>query len=166
MKWWPWIVIAAAVLMSKKSTRSPGNWSQDFSLEEFISPGDRATIPQEYVSNLQALVANVLQPARTKLGLPIRINSAYRNPQKNAAIGGVPNSQHITGQAADIAPVPATLENYKKLWDILVAGNYDQVIWERAKAFTGKPSHLHVSYNPGNNRKKKLQYLNGSYSYI
>jgi hypothetical protein len=174
MKFWPWILIAAAVLMSKKSTRSSGNWSQNFSREEFIKSSDSATIPKEAEDSLKAIVTNVLQPARLQLGLPIKINSAYRSPSYNASIGGVPNSQHIWGQAVDVSPVPATAENYKKLWDIITSGPFDQIIWERAEPWN-KPSHLHLSYvvpglNPMSdkqtNRGKKLKYVNGNYSYI
>ena len=175
MKWWPWIVIAAVLIMQKASERSPGSWSANFSRNEFIKPGDRDTISKASEDSLKAIVTNVLQPARNKLGLPIRVTSAYRSPAENAVIGGVPGSQHIFGQAVDVQPVPNTLENYKKLWDLIASGTYDQLIWENAIAFSGKPSHIHVSFvvpglNPESpkqtNRKKKLQYLNGNYSYI
>lgn len=175
MKWLPWIAIAAILLLNRKSTggSGSGNWSANFSKEEFIRPQDQQYIANAAEDSLKALVTNVLQPARNKLGLPIQINSGYRSPDYNAQIG-VSNSQHIWGQAVDIAPVPGTAENFKKLWDIIVAGPYDQIIWERAEPWN-KPSHLHVSYvvpglNPMSqyqtNRKKKLKYVNGNYSYI
>lgn len=44
-----------------------------------------------------------LQELRDKIGLPIRINSAYRTPEHNKAIGGSPKSQHMLGKAADIS---------------------------------------------------------------
>lgn len=53
--------------------------------------------------SIQALVINVLQPLRTAVGIPMPINSGYRCPELNAAVGGVPTSQHMKGEAADIA---------------------------------------------------------------
>lgn len=43
-----------------------------------------------------------LQGLRNTLGRPIIINSGYRNPAHNAAVGGSPNSYHLQGMAADI----------------------------------------------------------------
>jgi hypothetical protein len=44
---------------------------------------------------------NKLQALRDMLGKPIIINSAYRSPEHNAAVGGAPNSKHIEGLAYD-----------------------------------------------------------------
>lgn len=44
-----------------------------------------------------------LQELRDRIGLPIRINSGYRTPAHNKAIGGSPKSQHMLGKAADIS---------------------------------------------------------------
>lgn len=52
--------------------------------------------------NLERLVANILDPLREAWGGPIDVNSGYRCPPLNKAVGGVKNSQHLTGQAADI----------------------------------------------------------------
>ena len=49
------------------------------------------------------LVNTVLQPLRTAVGIPMPVNSGYRCPELNAAVGGVPTSQHMKGEAADIA---------------------------------------------------------------
>jgi hypothetical protein len=56
MKWWPWIVIAAVLIMQKASERSPGSWSANFSRNEFIKPGDRDTISKASEDSLKALV--------------------------------------------------------------------------------------------------------------
>ena len=47
-------------------------------------------------------VANQLQILRNHLGKPIQINSAWRSEEYNASVGGVKDSQHIMGRAADI----------------------------------------------------------------
>lgn len=74
--------------------------SKNFSLPEFASK-DGATFPEEVKANLQRLAEN-LQVLRDHLGKPIAINSGYRSPAHNARIGGVDNSQHVKGTAADI----------------------------------------------------------------
>lgn len=51
--------------------------------------------------NIIALVDNVLQPLRDAWGGPIFINSGYRCPELNKAVGGVDTSQHTKGEAAD-----------------------------------------------------------------
>ncbi len=56
------------------------------------------------------LVTRVLQPLRKAWGGPLVINSGYRSPELNEAVGGVPGSQHVRGEAADIAaPDPLLL---------------------------------------------------------
>ena len=53
-------------------------------------------------ANLTALVDNVLDPLREWYGKPIVVNSGYRCPALNKAVGGATTSQHMSGQAADI----------------------------------------------------------------
>jgi len=47
-------------------------------------------------------VANQLQVIRDHIGRPITVNSGYRSPKHNKAIGGASNSFHMKGMAADI----------------------------------------------------------------
>jgi len=80
----------------------------------------------------------LLEPARKVVG-PILINSGYRTPRVNALVGGVKNSQHLMGQAADIRPKAP--EQFQKLVEFLEASPYtDQLL-------TG-PGWLHISWNP------------------
>ena len=72
----------------------------NFSKNEFNSK-DGSKMPNEVFYNIQKL-ANQLQVLRDYLGKPIKINSGYRSPEHNASIGGVSNSQHVLGKAADI----------------------------------------------------------------
>jgi zinc D-Ala-D-Ala carboxypeptidase len=58
--------------------------------------------PAEIIKNLRALCINILQPLRDALGTPLKINSGYRCPSLNKTIGVATNSQHMTGQAADV----------------------------------------------------------------
>ncbi len=59
--------------------------------------------PDAYaITNMTELVNKLLDPIREKWGRPITVNSGYRSPELNAAVGGVSTSQHLRGQAADI----------------------------------------------------------------
>ena len=80
-----------------------------FGLSEFshsdtaVSLGIDNTIPWEYIPKIQHLVHCVLDPIREHWGLPIRVTSGYRCPELNAEVGGVEDSYHMEGCAADIS---------------------------------------------------------------
>lgn len=59
-------------------------------------------VPASLIPNLQNLCAQVLEPLRQHFNVPIVIGSGYRCPSLNKAVGGVKNSQHMTGEAANI----------------------------------------------------------------
>lgn len=72
----------------------------NFSKMEFDSR-DGSVMPDDVFQNIKELAIN-LQKIRDYLGEPMHINSGYRSPSHNKAIGGSPNSQHLLGKAADI----------------------------------------------------------------
>ena len=72
----------------------------NFKLSEFNSK-DSAKMPEDVKPNVVKLACN-LQRLRNVLNAPITINSGYRSPSHNKAVGGAINSQHLTGKAADI----------------------------------------------------------------
>lgn len=74
--------------------------TKNFSKEEFDC-NDGSEMPINIYHNM-VKVANQLQILRNYLGKPIQINSAWRSEEYNASIGGVKDSQHIMGRAADI----------------------------------------------------------------
>jgi len=74
--------------------------TKNFTREEFDSK-DGSTMPADVLHNIQK-VANQLQALRDDLGRSITINSGYRSQAHNKRIGGVKNSQHTKGTAADI----------------------------------------------------------------
>lgn len=83
--------------------------SENFTYKEFEESetadklGIDNTIKRDLIrNNIKELVFHILQPLRDKFEVPIHINSGYRCLKLNAAIGGVPSSQHVIGQAADI----------------------------------------------------------------
>ena len=100
-------------------------------------------IPVSLYPNVQALIKNVLEPIRTHAGRPIFINSGYRCPLLNKAVGGVPSSQHVLGMAADI-----TTKDRKKDLRIVDYVNenieFDQMIIYK--------TFIHISYNENRNR--------------
>ena len=105
--------------------------------------------------NIKALVENVLDPLREKYGKPIVVNSGYRCPRHNLAVGGVTNSQHMKGEAADITA--GSPEENKRLAEILEQnGKYDQMIKYLNK--DGGIRFIHVSWKRfGPNLKQRLR---------
>lgn len=87
-----------------------GTVSKNFDYKEFEKtdvPGMQVknTIASvEVRDNIKALVDKVIQPLRDAWGKPLAINSGYRCPEVNKAVGGVPTSQHTKGEAADVCP--------------------------------------------------------------
>lgn len=87
-----------------------GTVSKNFDYKEFEKtdvPGMQVknTIASvEVRDNIKALVDKVIQPLRDAWGKPLAINSGYRCPEVNKAVGGVPTSQHVFGEAADVCP--------------------------------------------------------------
>lgn len=135
------------------------NLSNNFTLEEMVrsttaeAKGIKNIPSQDEIENLKELCQNVLQPIRDKYGKAIYINSGYRCPSLNRAVGGVNNSQHLCqrGAAADIRS-----EDNKELWDLIVDMHnkgeleFDQLIDE------SHLSWIHISFHLNNNRKQIL----------
>ena len=93
----------------------------------------------EQVLNLAYLCHMVLQPLRDRFG-PIRITSGYRCPELNRAVGGVKNSQHMRGEAADIH-LPSVEKGLEYLAFLKTLPAVDELIWERK----GNVCWIHVS---------------------
>lgn len=128
--------------------------TQHFTLAEFIKSDVAkskkiANDPSETeVNNLLALMHNILEPARVKIGVPVIVTSGYRCEKLNKAVGGVDNSQHLSGQAADI--VCTKRADKLELFNILSKMDVDQLLYETNKAGT---QWIHVSYkSDGSNR--------------
>ncbi|WP_418311209.1 D-Ala-D-Ala carboxypeptidase family metallohydrolase [Phocaeicola sp.] len=110
---------------------------------------DNTPTPEASVQ-LSNLVTHVLDPLREMYGKPITVNSGYRCPKLNDAVGGAKNSQHMRGEAADIT-AGSKMENkrlFELIWDNLP---FDQLIDE------SNYSWVHVSYvSTSKNRKQIL----------
>ena len=97
---------------------------------------------KKVIENLKALCMEVLQPLRDYLGKPVVISSGYRSEEVNRAVGGVKGSQHLKGEAVDIA-VENTEHLLKIMHFIMNETDFDQLIWEKNKQGT---QWVHVSY--------------------
>lgn len=103
---------------------------------------------------MQILIEQLLDPIRAAWGGPITVTSGYRSPELNKKVGGVSNSQHMKGEAADITV--GSVGDNKRLFDKIVelqkAGKiaFDQLIDE------SKYVWVHVSYRSGKNRNQIL----------
>lgn len=125
--------------------------SNNFSLVEFTRSATARRLNIENEPNAEQMVClhklcvRLLQPLREIYDEPFHINSGFRSPELNKAVGGVPTSQHVKGQAADIR-----VKNPRSLLSELLASGleFDQAILY--------PTFLHLSYNSANNRKQVL----------
>ena len=114
--------------------------SVHFKLVEFLNvkkyPDNKPTLQD--VANMAYGCIMLLEPARQAVG-PIIINSGFRNSRVNRQVGGVANSQHLIGQAADIRPQDPA--KFQSLVDFLKTSEYtDQLL-------TGS-TWLHISWSP------------------
>ena len=109
--------------------------SRNFTLAELVAtshPRLQDTPTLAVVQNLQKLCVLVLQPLRDAIGRPVYINSGYRSKRLNARVGGVLNSRHLQGKAADIHC--DNLDYAKVIFDILKQNKYvDKALIERKR---------------------------------
>lgn len=129
--------------------------TKHFQLSEFLKlaahPDNVPTL--QIVTNLQYGCSLILEPLRRDIQCSIRVNSGYRNPDYNAAVGGVANSQHMQGCAADICP--ANPSTFSRMVTVLKSNPYvDQLI-------TARSGWLHVSWVPTGTPRR--QYLPNYY---
>lgn len=109
--------------------------------------------------NLVYLAAYVLEPLRVAMNEPITISSGYRCEKLNKAVGGVYNSQHLKGQAADLC-IDGDIEKGRR-WFNYIKDHllFDQLIWEHNAAGV---YWIHVSFvfpDFGKNRKNVINDL-------
>ena len=104
-----------------------------FALSEFDSPDFPAS-----GLNMDATFLQMLDSARDKAGIPFKITSGYRTESHNAKVGGVSNSSHLRGYAADVA-----VSNGNERWiiiDSLIKAGFNRI--GVAKGF------IHVDNDP------------------
>ena len=124
-------------------------------------------IPDDYqLANMNAVALNIFEPLREWVGGPIKINSFFRSPDLNAAIGGSTKSQHCQGRAIDIDDTFGHKTN-AEMYDYIKENlNFDQLIWEFGN--DTNPDWVHVSYvsdDQNRNRCLKAERVNGKAVY-
>jgi hypothetical protein len=105
---------------------------------------------------MELIAEKVFEPLREWVGGPIKINSFYRCPELNKAIGGSATSQHCKGQAMDIDDTFGRATNAEMFIWIKHHLDFDQMIWEFGD--DDNPAWVHVSYvSPEKNRNRCLK---------
>lgn len=133
--------------------------TEHFVLSEFTKSNTArrlniANIPSnEVIENLRYGCAHILEPLRAKVGIPIKINSGYRCEHLNRAVGGVQNSYHLKGCAADIH-----LDNNNDaeilFQSLKLIEAVDVCLFEHA----GASIWLHVQWRPNGNPRRIFNY--------
>lgn len=138
--------------------------TQYFTLKELIASDVAAargidnTPSFEVAQHLLILTQRLLDPMREAWGSALVVSSGYRCKKLNSAVGGVPNSAHLTGWAADIRPSDSRRTAKFILWVTgWLADNhiaFDQAIDERS----GGARWLHISLydNEGRQRRQNI----------
>ena len=132
--------------------------SPHFTLEELTATQQRAldnTPTPEINESLKRLANDLLEEVRGLLG-PLHVNSGYRSPEVNRAVGGQPTSQHCRGEACDFVPLgPMSLKTACKI--LVGAVQYDQLIYEFG-------SWIHVSIAPPGRAPRRQALMVGSWT--
>jgi zinc D-Ala-D-Ala carboxypeptidase len=135
--------------------------TNNFSLQEMIKSEtalrrdmDNTPHSDEVVQNLTVLCEQVLQPLRDVYGVGIKVNSGYRSPDVNAAVGGSRTSDHCKGQAADIEiPGVANADLAQYIADNF---NFTQLILEFYTQGIPDSGWVHVSYDVNNLKRQVM----------
>ena len=110
----------------------------------------------EQLAKMELIADEIFEPLRVHVGGPIKINSFFRSPELNTAIGGSKTSQHCKGQAMDIDDTYGRMTNAEMYHWIKDNLDFDQMIWEFGN--DDNPNWVHVSYvSPEKNRNRCLK---------
>ena len=130
--------------------------SEHFTLAELTKTSVMIeNVPNEAQVNNLKRVCQWLERLRSKRNEPIIINSGYRSPQVNKAVGGAPNSNHLTGCAVDIHV--SGMEQLIRYAAILLdisderQEDFDELLLERSPRGT---YWLHFAVRPFGNRRR------------
>lgn len=116
--------------------------SDYFSVRE-VTQGDSNRVPEtKNLRNNVVELANKLDEVREQWGSPILVTSWYRPPHVNRMVGGVKNSQHLYGRAADIKPANGKVAEF--------ADWLDQGLWsDKAMHYYPVKRFVHVDLRKG-----------------
>ena len=111
---------------------------------------------KEQLKSMMLIAEEVFEPLRMYVGGPIKINSFFRSPDLNTAIGGSSKSQHCKGQAIDIDDTFGRMTNAEMYYWIKEHLDFDQMIWEFGD--DDNPNWVHISYvSEDDNRRRCLK---------
>lgn len=139
--------------------------SNNFSLSEMLKSQTAArkgidNKPKDpaIIEKLQVLCEKVLQPIRDHYSMPVIINSGYRSPELNKAIGSSSKSQHTKGEAVDIE-IPGISNKELAEW---IEDNleFDQCILEFYNGIDPSSGWVHVSYKDDQSNRKQTLTIN------
>ena len=122
---------------------------------------------EDQLKCMEMLADEVFEPLREYVTKPIKINSFFRSPDLNTAIGGSKTSQHCKGQAMDIDDTFGHMSNAQMYYWIKDNLDFDQMIWEFGD--DKNPNWVHVSYvsaESNRNRCLKAYKENGKTKYM
>tara|TARA_R100001460_G_scaffold109_2_gene423 strand:- start:3347 stop:3811 length:465 start_codon:yes stop_codon:yes gene_type:complete len=106
--------------------------------------------------NMEITAERIFEPLREWVGGPVRVNSFYRSPKLNKAIGGAKRSQHMEGRAMDLDDTYGHKTNAEMFHFIKQNLDFDQLIWEFGT--DENPNWIHVSYvSEDGNRNRCLK---------
>ena len=128
--------------------------------------GIENTPDDEQLKCMETVAEEIFEPLRAYVGGPIKINSFFRCPELNKAIGGSGKSQHCKGQAIDIDDTFGRMTNAEMYHWIKEHLDFDQMIWEFGD--DDNPAWVHVSYvsaEENRNRCLKAYKENGKTAY-
>lgn len=137
-------------------------FTKNFTYDELINSTTAKRLGLDNTPNerekekLRRLAIELLQPIRDAWRSPIIVNSAFRSEKVNAAVGGVKNSQHRLGEAADITI--GSKERNKKLFNFIVKLINQKKIYVGQLIDEYNYSWIHVSL-PRTNGKPNNQIL-------
>lgn len=134
--------------------------SNNFYLSEFTK-SDYAirnnidnTPSSDTIVRIKALVVNILQPVREHFNKPVVVNSGYRSPKLNRAVGGSVTSDHMLGCAADIEIIG--IPNHELAEWISNNLRFTQVILEFYTLGVPDSGWIHISYDSSRLKNQKL----------
>ena len=117
---------------------------------------------EKQVECMKIIAESIFEPLRDWVGGPIKVNSFFRSPALNEAIGGSTSSQHCKGQAMDIDDVYGRKSNAEMYHYIKEKLDYDQLIWEFGTDMS--PNWIHISFvSKEDNRNRCLKAYKESY---